>query len=56
MVCSTGYGLFPFGGSVVMGMLHDVSHFSLVLFSLVARLVSLRVHCIAAACRGTPRH
>jgi len=55
-VFNTGYGLFWFGGSVVMGMLYDVSLISLVFFSLVLQLVSLPLLLVAGAYRGKQRH
>jgi len=48
--------LFWFGGSVVMGMLYDVSLISLALISLVLQLVSLPLLLVAGAYRGKQRH
>jgi len=40
-IFNTGYGLFWFAGSVVMGVLYDISIPWLIVFSLVMQLASL---------------
>lgn len=40
-VFNTGYGVFWFAGSALMGYLYDISITSLVAFSIVAQLISV---------------
>lgn len=42
-IFNTGYGIFWFAGSALMGYLYDVSILGLVLFSVVAQLVSVPI-------------
>jgi MFS-type transporter involved in bile tolerance (Atg22 family) len=42
-VFNTGYGLFWFVGSALMGYLYDISVTSLVAFSIAAQLVSIPI-------------
>ncbi len=49
-VFNTGYGVFWFAGSALMGYLYDVSISSLVAFSIAAQLVSIPI--IAVVRRG----
>lgn len=42
-IFNTGYGVFWFAGSAIMGILYDTSVFALVLFSVVTQLASVPV-------------
>lgn len=52
-IFNTGYGVFWFLGSALMGVLYDISIPSLIAFSMVAQLASIILLLIVRKGRGT---
>jgi len=51
-IFNTGYGLFWFAGSALMGWLYDISIVNLVIFSVIVQICSLPLLIIAMRARG----